>query len=150
MRSCGEAWTCPAWTSPTSASRTANCTARATGRLCENRGNVIRTATPIVLITLLASSCGAPRESAESSKASAPVTRLGPTVPPAPGTVTRGDASTNLDTTPLSAADYALYTSIMGGASAMLSVLSPEDTAALEFAKKVDAGTARVTPAPNR
>jgi hypothetical protein len=100
-----------------------------------------------VLITLLASSCGAPRESADSSKASAPADTAGTDSPPAPGTVTRGDASTNLDTTPLSAADYALYASIMGGASAMLSVLSPEDTAALEFAKKVDAGTARVTPA---
>ena len=116
MRSCGDAWTCPAWTSPTSASRSGNSTAPATGRLCENPGNVIRTATPIVLIVLLASGCGAPPESGESSKAIAPGT-AGTDRPPAPGTVTRGDASTNLDTTPLSAADYALYASIMGGAS---------------------------------
>jgi hypothetical protein len=60
--------------------------------------------------------------------------------PPAPGTVTRGDASTDLETTPVSAADYAMYAAIMGGASAILSTLSPADREALAFAKKVDAG----------
>ena len=73
-----------------------------------------------------------------------------PAVPeevPRPGAVTRGDASTNLDTTPLSAADYSMYAAIMGGASAMLSVLSPEDTEALTLARKVEAGQATRTAA---
>ena len=39
-----------------------------------------------------------------------------------------------------------MYNAIMGGASAMLAVLSPEDRKALEFAKQVDAGTAKVSP----
>jgi len=60
--------------------------------------------------------------------------------------VTRGDAATDLDTTPISAADYAMYAAIMGGASAMLSTLSPADREALAFAKKVDAGQAKPTP----
>jgi hypothetical protein len=60
--------------------------------------------------------------------------------------VTRGDAATDLDTTPISAADYAMYAAIMGGASAILSTLSPTDREALAFAKKVDAGQARATP----
>ena len=60
--------------------------------------------------------------------------------PPAPGTVTRLDASSDLDTTPVSAADYALYAAIMGGASAMLSTLTPEDRAALELEARVAAG----------
>jgi len=66
--------------------------------------------------------------------------------PPAPGTITRGDATTDLDSTPISAADYAMYAAIMGGAAAMLNALSPEDRAALELAKKVDAGAATATP----
>ena len=60
--------------------------------------------------------------------------------------MTRGDAATDLDTTPISAADYAMYAAIMGGASAILSTLSPTDREALAFAKKVDAGQARATP----
>ena len=64
-----------------------------------------------------------------------------------PGAVTRGDASTNLDTTPLSAADYAMYAAIMGGASAMLSTLSASDKEALELLKKVEAGEVKRTPA---
>lgn len=57
-----------------------------------------------------------------------------------------GDATTDLDRTPVSASDYAMYTAIMGGASAMLSTLTPADRDALAFAKKVDAGTEKVTP----
>ncbi len=59
----------------------------------------------------------------------------------------RGDASTNLETTPVSAADYAMYAAIMSGASAMLSNLSTADREALELAKKVDAGATKATPA---
>ena len=59
--------------------------------------------------------------------------------------MTRGDAATDLDTTPVSAADYAMYAAIMGGASAILSTLSPADREALAFAKRVDAGQARAT-----
>ena len=60
--------------------------------------------------------------------------------------MTRGDAATDLDTTPISAADYAMYAAIMGGASAILSTLSPADREALALAKKVDAGQAKATP----
>ncbi len=60
--------------------------------------------------------------------------------------MTRGDAATDLDKTPISAADYAMYAAIMGGASAMLSTLSPADREALAFTKKVDAGQATATP----
>ena len=59
----------------------------------------------------------------------------------------RGDATTNLETTPVSAADYAMYAAIMSGASAMLANLSTADREALELAKKVEAGTAKATPA---
>ena len=64
-----------------------------------------------------------------------------------PGDVRRGDGSTNLDTTPVSAADYAMYAAIMSGASAMLANLSTADREALELAKRVDAGTARPSAA---
>lgn len=63
----------------------------------------------------------------------------------APGEVRRGDATTNLDTTPVSAADYAMYAAIMSGASAMLANLSPADREALQLAKQVDAGTAKAS-----
>jgi len=39
-----------------------------------------------------------------------------------------------------------MYAAIMGGASAILSTLSPTDREALAFAKKVDAGQARPAP----
>ncbi len=39
-----------------------------------------------------------------------------------------------------------MYNAIMGGASALLATLTPEDRKALEFAKQVDAGTAKVSP----
>ncbi len=65
-----------------------------------------------------------------------------------PGDVRRGDASTNLDTTPVSAADYAMYAAIMSGASAMLANLSPTDREALAFARQVDAGTAKPSSNP--
>lgn len=64
-----------------------------------------------------------------------------------PGTVTRGDASTNLDTTPVSAADYQMYVAIMGGASAMLSALTDAEKHALEVAKRVESGAEKATPA---
>jgi hypothetical protein len=66
----------------------------------------------------------------------------GGAVRPAPGaTPDGGAATTDLDRTPLSAADYALYAAIMGGASAMLADLSPEDRKALELEKKLGSGT---------
>lgn len=57
------------------------------------------------------------------------------------------DASTDLTTTPLSAADYRLYANIMGGASALSRSLSADDRALLEFAKRVDAGALKPGPA---
>jgi hypothetical protein len=57
-----------------------------------------------------------------------------------PGTVTRGDASTDLDRTPVSAADYQMYVAIMGGASATLSALTDAERHALEVAKRVESG----------
>jgi hypothetical protein len=70
------------------------------------------------------------------------------TPPPRTATAAAADASTNLDTTPLGAADYALYANIMGGASALLRSTAPDDRAAFDFARKVDAGTATAsTPA---
>jgi hypothetical protein len=47
-------------------------------------------------------------------------------------------SSTNLEVTPLSAADYAMYASVMAGASALLANLSPDDRKALELAEAVD------------
>ena len=124
---------------------------------------ITRALTPIVLLALLASGCSAQPESAAPNRTVPTVPVAGATPPPGtgsgapsdapprePGTVVHGDASTNLDRTPLSAADYAMYAAIMGGASAMLSALTPDDKAALQFATKVDAGTARVTPATER
>jgi hypothetical protein len=102
---------------------------------------LMRIATLCVLAALLAAACGGSTDSVppDASRGSSPE-------PLPPGTVTRGDATTDLETTPLSAADYAMYTAVMGGASAMLSTMTPADREALEFAKQVDAGAARVTP----
>lgn len=101
--------------------------------------------------------CGAPPASQSTDSASAPPSSTSTpapaveaappvepsrTVAPPPGAIRRGDDSTNLETTPLSAADYAMYAAIMGGASAMLSALTPEDTAALKLAAQVAAGKA--------
>ena len=55
--------------------------------------------------------------------------------------------ATNLDTTPLSAADYALYESMMSGASAMLMNLDATDRHALELSREVDAGKRKATTA---
>ncbi len=66
------------------------------------------------------------------------------THPSAPGTVTHLEATSDLDTTPISAADYAMYSAIMGGASAMLSALTPEDRAALETERRLTAGRAKM------
>ena len=60
--------------------------------------------------------------------------------------MTRGDATTDLSHTPVSAADYAMYAAIMGGASAILSTLSPADREALAYAKKINAGQTKSTP----
>ncbi len=75
---------------------------------------------------------------------------MGAPPPRTAATTAAVDASTNLDTTPLGAADYALYANIMGGASALLRALAPEDRAAFEFARKVDAGTATASTAEQR
>lgn len=64
-----------------------------------------------------------------------------------PGTVTRGDASTDLDTTPVSAADYQMYVAIMGGASAMLSALTDAERHALEVTARVERGAEKASPA---
>ena len=100
-----------------------------------------------VLLAFLVAGCGS---SSENTPADTSSPRDQPSVtpegaPPPPGAVRRLDASSNLDATPLSAADYAMYAAIMGGGSAMLNTLSTADKEALEFAKKVDAGTVAVT-----
>jgi hypothetical protein len=59
-------------------------------------------------------------------------------------------ARTNLDTTPLSAADYAMYAGIMGGASALLANLNPDDRQALELAKAVAGGRHKPVAADER
>jgi hypothetical protein len=56
-------------------------------------------------------------------------------------------ARASLDTTPLSAPDYALYESIMSGASSLLMTLSPADQNALQLAREVDAGRRKATAA---
>lgn len=81
--------------------------------------------------------------SAPASPASSPGERPTATAHGTPGEVRRGDASTNLDTTPVSAADYAMYAAIMSGASAMLANLSTADREALELAKQVEAGSVK-------
>jgi hypothetical protein len=112
-------------------------------RVCEDSA-VMRNATLVVLSAVFAAACGG---SPDATPTEGPPVSVTPEQPPPPGTVTRGDASTDLDNTPISAADYAMYTAIMAGASAMLSTLTPTDKEALEFARKVDARTASVTPA---
>ena len=102
----------------------------------------------IVVLAFLVAGCGS---SPENTAAVTSSPRDSPSVtpdgsPPPPGAVRRLDASSNLDATPLSAADYAMYAAIMGGASAMLNTLSTADKEALEFSKKVDAGKVAVTP----
>lgn len=102
----------------------------------------------IVLLAFIVTGCGSSSESTPVDS-NAPRDSSAPSseaAPPQPGAVRRLDASSNLDTTPISAADYAMYAAIMGGASAMLNTLSTADKEALEFAKKVDAGTAKVSP----
>lgn len=106
---------------------------------------VKRTAIAAVLCALLPAACGGGQTE--------PAAQRGPDERPTaiestvPGTVTRGDSSTDLDRTPVSAADYQMYVAIMGGASAMLSGLSEADKAALELAKKVESGAAQATAA---
>lgn len=56
------------------------------------------------------------------------------------------DASTDLSTAPLGAADYRLYANIMGGAGALGLTLSDEDRALLQWLAKVDAGTVKPGP----
>ena len=113
---------------------------------------MLRPTTLLLLSALLTAGCGAP-----PAESTAPVEPAAAPVPAAaspaderpqamafgsPGDVRRGDARTNLETTPVSAADYAMYAAIMSGASAMLANLSQADREAVALAKKVDAGTA--------
>jgi hypothetical protein len=110
---------------------------------------VNRLSTLLAMLLLTAGACGssAPSDAGDtpSTQPAAASTAQDPGPERAPGTVVHGDASTNLDTAPISAADYAMYNAIMGGASALLSTLTPEDRKALEFAKQVDAGAATVS-----
>ncbi len=118
----------------------------------------MRPTTLLLLCALMTLGCGAtPADSTAPGEPAAVPAAPGPGASPAerptaiapgtPGDVRRGDASTNLDTTPVSAADYAMYAAIMSGASAMLATLSTADREALELAKKVDAGTVKATTA---
>ncbi len=104
---------------------------------------VKRTAIAAVLCALLPAACGGGQTepAAQRSPGERP-TAIESTVP---GTVTRGDSSTDLDRTPVSAADYQMYVAIMGGASALLTGLTDADKAALELAKKVESGAAQAT-----
>jgi hypothetical protein len=91
--------------------------------------------------TLLLVSCGNGAQSTRGDGAASPGTVQ-------PGTITTppaSETSTDLDRTPVSAADYALYAAMMGGASAMLANLTAEDRAALELEKAVQDGSARAT-----
>jgi hypothetical protein len=103
------------------------------------------------IILLATGACSAPPQSSAPAERGDAVgsTPTSTPAPSSPGTVSHGDASTNLETTPLSAADYAMYVAIMGGASAMLANLTSTDREALELEKKVEAGTATATPGTN-
>ena len=102
----------------------------------------------LVLLASFAVGCSSSSENAPAeSNSQGNTPRLMPDgAPPPPGAVRHLDATSNLDATPLSAADYAIYAAIMGGASAMLNTLSTGDKEALEFAAKVDAGKTAVAP----
>jgi hypothetical protein len=103
---------------------------------------VTRRAAGLFLLLLFGVSCGAPPDSGNSaSEPGARAPSQADRVPPPSAAVV-----TNLETTPLSAADYALYANIMGGASALLADLTPADREALEYARKADTGTVKVTP----
>lgn len=102
------------------------------------------------MLAFLSAACGgsgAPADSG-SGAAATPATDERPRLVETtrPGTVTRGDASTDLDTTPVSAADYQMYVAIMGGASAMLSALTDAERHALEVAKRVESGAEKSSP----
>ncbi len=102
----------------------------------------------ILLLSVTVVACGGGRDGSSSPA----VMKEQPAASDAPPSgltprATAADAASNLETTPLSAADYALYANIMGGASALLGSLSDADREALAFARTVDAGAARVTPA---
>ena len=106
---------------------------------------VKRTAIAAVLCALLPAACGGGQtEPAVQRSPEERPTAIESTVP---GTVTRGDSSTDLDRTPVSAADYQMYVAIMGGSSALLTGLTDADKAALELAKKVESGAAQATSA---
>ncbi len=121
----------------------------------------MRLTTLLLLGALMMAGCGAPpaESTAPAGPAAAPAApataapgesgRPIAIAPGNPGDVRRGDASTNLDTTPISAADYAMYAAIMSGASAMLANLGATDREALELARQVDAGTVKAS-ASNR
>lgn len=101
------------------------------------------------LLVCTVAACGGGSPASTSSESSAPGVDERPTLVESttPGTVTRGDSSTNLDTTPISAADYQMYVAIMGGASAMLSTLTDAEKHALEVAKRIESGAEKVSPA---
>jgi hypothetical protein len=99
---------------------------------------------PIWLLMVCAAAtlvaCGGEAPSSGADEA-AEATRPGVVRTPPPE-VTASD----LDATPISAADYSFYAAIMGGASALLADLGPDDRAALELEREVKAG--RVKPSP--
>lgn len=144
--SCGAAWICREWIRTRITTDQARVAAlsggsAASGSVCENH-RVTRIATALVITTLLTPACGDRAGDGAAVRTERP-TAVESSVP---GTVTRGDASSDLDTTPLSAADYQMYAAIMGGASAMLTTLSDADRHALEFARRVERGHEAVTP----
>lgn len=100
---------------------------------------------PLLAAVCLVPACGGTADAPDSRQPAAAGRAGAP--PPA---VVAADASTNLDTTPLSAADYALYANIMGGASALLGTMTASDREALELLKKVESGQVRPTPATEK
>jgi hypothetical protein len=93
---------------------------------------------------LSASACSSGGDSRTGGTGGAPATGER-SAPASPAQAAAVAASTNLDSTPLSAADYAMYVGIMGGASALLANLAPDDRAALDLARQVDAGQHKAT-----
>jgi hypothetical protein len=101
-----------------------------------------------VFSTGLVLACGGSDSTASREPSAAGQPAASPGAPPP--AVVAADAATNLDTTPLSAADYALYANIMGGASALLGTMTVSDREALELLKNVDAGKAKPTPSNDK
>src|SRR6478672_6587705 len=97
------------------------------------------------MLVLMSVACSSGRETA--SGAADTLGSHEPASTPATAQAAQMAASTNLDVTPLSAADYAMYAGIMSGASALLANLDQDDRTALALAKAVEEGRHKPTAA---